>query len=88
MSDRSAALPCDVFRSPRREGTYLFVSREDGLSRVPEALLENFGEPERFLSIMLHPTRHLAQADPQRVLDAIGETGYYLQMPPGSLEPC
>ena len=73
---------CDVFRSPRREGMYLYVLRSDGLARVPDALLSVFGEPEPALSFVLEPGRKLARADATRVLEALNEQGYYLQRPP------
>ena len=73
---------CEVFRSPRREGLYLYVKREDGLSKVPEALLDRFGEPESALIFRLSADRRLAQANAADVLSALVEPGYYLQMPP------
>lgn len=73
---------CTVYRSPRREGMYLLVDRSEGLARVPEALLERFGTPQESMTLVLTPERRLARADTAEVLQAIGERGYYLQMPP------
>ena len=78
---------CEVFRSPRREGLYLYVKREDGLSKVPEALLNRFGQPESALIFRLSADRRLAQANAADVLDALVEPGYYLQMPPADDTP-
>lgn len=61
---------------------YLYVSREDGLNRVPEALLEQFGKPELALTLMLSADKSLARADAEKVLNALEEQGFYLQMPP------
>lgn len=61
---------------------YLYVDAGDDLSAVPEALLERFGRPVEALSLMLSADRPLARADAARVLAAIEEEGYYLQMPP------
>lgn len=71
-----------VFRSPREYGLYLYVDKAEGLARVPAALLERFGTPESALMLMLEPSRQLANADPSRVLEAIQDQGFYLQMPP------
>lgn len=81
---RAAAggLLCQVYRSARRAGTYLFTERGAGLSRVPPALLEHFGEAQPVLLLHLHPGRRLAQADPAVVLAALRDCGYYLQLPP------
>lgn len=79
-------LLCEVFRSPRKEGMYLFVKREEGLERVPEALLSMFGDPESALVFALEPSRKLALADTVTVLAALESEGYYVQMPPGKRE--
>lgn len=71
----------EIFRSPREEGLYLYVDRKEGLSRVPEVLLARFGKPESSMVLMLEPTRPLARANANTVLDTIREQGFYLQMP-------
>jgi uncharacterized protein YcgL (UPF0745 family) len=76
---------CEVFRSPRREGMYLYIDKQQGLESLPEALLASFGQPESVMTLVLTPQRRLARADAAAVLAAIAECGYYLQMPPSSL---
>lgn len=73
---------CQVYRSPKREQMYLYVSRQEGLERVPEALLAQFGEPEPIMLLNLDGSRKLARADAGKVVEQIREQGYYLQMPP------
>ena len=80
------ALVCEVFRSPRREGMYLYVDKAEGLARVPEALLKTFGTPRSALVLRLDAQRRLANADARAVLEALAERGFYLQVPP-SPEP-
>lgn len=77
---------CQVYRSPRKEQMYLYVSKADGLERVPEALLAQFGEPEPIMLLNLDGSRKLARADAEEVVAQIDERGYYLQMPPGAEE--
>ena len=77
---------CQVFRSPRREQMYLYVSKQDGLARVPEALLRQFGEPEPVMMLVLDGDRKLARADAAQVVSDIRDKGFYLQMPPGADE--
>lgn len=74
---------CQVFKSSRRQETYLYVAKSDGLERVPAALLADFGEPQQVLMVMLDGQRRLARADAGKVLLEIESRGYYLQMPPG-----
>jgi uncharacterized protein YcgL (UPF0745 family) len=61
---------------------YLYVDFADDLSRVPDSLLAQFGQPELALSLTLTREKRLAQAEAGAVLEAIVETGYFLQMPP------
>ena len=73
---------CEIYKSSKEEELYLFVNRNDGLARVPGLLLEKFGKPQRVTIIPLTADRKLARADAGKVLDAIREKGYYLQLPP------
>lgn len=74
-------LPCWVYRSPRKQDTYLFLAEEDGFDRVPDKLLEQFGEPVLVIELELCSRRKLACADVKKVLKHLNEHGYYLQLP-------
>ncbi len=73
---------CQIYRSRREEGMYLYVKKSEGLASVPEALLQRFGPPEPAMVLKLTPEKKLARADVTRVLEALEEPGYYLQLPP------
>lgn len=73
-----------VYRSSRTQEMYLYVDAREDLTRVPEALLQRFGQPVRALSMLLTPERNLARADAAQVLASIDESGFYLQMPPAA----
>lgn len=73
---------CAIYRSRRHPGMYLFVDKQEALSRVPEALLQRFGEAEFSMTLLLHPERPLARANAEKVLSEIAEQGFYLQLPP------
>lgn len=73
---------CTIYRSPKKEGMYLYVEKSEDLQRVPQALLQRFGVPELAMTLLIHPERKLALADAATVLDAIEAEGYFLQMPP------
>jgi uncharacterized protein YcgL (UPF0745 family) len=62
---------------------YLYVEKSEGLQRVPEALLKQFGEPEPVMLLHLDGEKKLARADADEVSTQVREQGYYLQMPPG-----
>jgi hypothetical protein len=62
---------------------YLYVDKAEGLERIPELLLRQFGEPEAVMLVHLDGKRRLARADADEVVKKIREQGFYLQMPPG-----
>ncbi len=71
-----------IYRSPKKEGTYLYVEKARGLERVPEALLNQFGKPELAMTLGLTPERKLARADASKVIEAVTDQGFFLQLPP------
>ena len=73
---------CTIYKSPKEDELYLYVQRQDGLQRVPEALLERFGKPLLVTTMVLTADKKLARADVGKVLAAMEENGFYLQMPP------
>lgn len=73
---------CDAYKTASKEETYLFVDKRTGLEQVPEALLQKFPNPELVTTFKLGPDRKMARVDASRVLQAIREQGYFLQMPP------
>jgi uncharacterized protein YcgL (UPF0745 family) len=73
---------CSIYRSSRVEDMYLYVDKKEDLARVPEDLLKTFGKPELAMTLALSPERKLARADVNKVLEAIAQKGFYLQMPP------
>lgn len=73
---------CSVYRSPRKEGTYLYIEKRDDFSKVPAALLQNFGAPQLVTVINLAKREQLAQIDINKLRTALTEQGFYLQLPP------
>jgi uncharacterized protein YcgL (UPF0745 family) len=73
---------CWIYRSTRNGETYLFLPVPDDTSRVPDGLLQILGRLELVMQLTLSPERRLARADAGDVMRALGERGYYLQMPP------
>ncbi|EWC39798.1 YcgL domain-containing protein [Stutzerimonas stutzeri] len=75
-------LICSIYKSPRKDGMYLYVEKRDALKRVPEGLLAAFGPPQLAFEMVLTPERQLAREDISKVLTNIEKQGYHLQMPP------
>ena len=72
----------EIYRSPKEEGMYLYVNKNEGLSRVPEALLQRFGKPQQAMVLVLTPEKKLARASVEKVIESLQTQGYYLQLPP------
>lgn len=73
---------CVIYKSPRREQTYLYVEKKDDFSRVPDALLQGFGKPQLAMLLPLDGRKKLVNADLEKVKEALKTQGYYLQLPP------
>jgi uncharacterized protein YcgL (UPF0745 family) len=82
MSNATGEILCTVYRSSREKEMYVFVSRAEGLGRVPQSLLDMLGTTTEVMTIRLGPARKLARAKAPEVLAAIHDKGYYLQLPP------
>lgn len=73
---------CVIYRSTKRDQTYLYVEKKDDFSRVPPELMSSFGEPRLAMLLPLDGSKKLANADLEKVKKALDEQGYYLQLPP------
>ena len=73
-------LLCSIYRSPRKQGMYLYVPRAKGVSELPEALLKLFGKPEHAMDMVLTEERKLAREDIHKVLENLQTQGFHLQM--------
>ncbi len=75
-------MQCVVYKSLRQFDYYLFVKKDDGLTRVPETLKTLLGDLHEVTELALHARRKLAQADVLEVMAQIEAQGFFLQMPP------
>ncbi|MAM58017.1 MAG: hypothetical protein CMN25_11825 [Salinicola sp.] len=78
----ASRLICEVVKSPRRDEMYLYLDKAQGMAPVPQALRERFGPPIAVMTLLLRADRPLARVDVVKVMTAIRDQGFYLQMPP------
>ena len=78
-----AILNCSVYRSSKREATYVYLADGTGFEELPAMLRTAFGTPEFVLQFELTKERRLATEDPLEVLDNLARQGFHLQLPPG-----
>lgn len=73
---------CAVYKSPKKSETYLYVLKRDDFSPVPEQLLTTFGTPTLVTMINLAKREKLAIANLDKLIIALNDQGFYLQLPP------
>ena len=73
---------CTIYKSSKKELTYLFINKRDDFSSVPEALMATFGKPQLVTVLNLGNKKKLAMADIEKVRDNLANVGFYLQLPP------
>ena len=74
-------MQCAIYKSRKKQDTYLYLTAKDDFSRIPEPLLKLIGEPIHVMDLDLSPERKLAQEDTAEVLRNLDERGWHLQMP-------
>ncbi|WP_025565485.1 YcgL domain-containing protein [Psychromonas sp. SP041] len=77
---------CAVYKSIRKPQTYIFVAKRDDFSQVPTPLLEQFGPPQLVSILNIKETTKMAMAEASRVIKAVTDSGFYLQLPPPPID--
>ncbi len=73
---------CVIYKSTKKEQTYLFVKNRDDFSDVPDTLMTAFGTPTLVTLVNLATKDKLGFADLIKVKTSLANQGYYLQMSP------
>lgn len=76
------AMPCFVYASLRKAGSYLWLAERDAFARLPESLLLLLGELRFVMEVQLDEQRKLPVEDSAQVLAHLREQGWHLQVPP------
>jgi len=73
---------CLIYRSAKKEETYVYLPIGKTLSDLPDELQNRFGEAVFVMKLEIGEDTKLARVHPAQVLSAIEEHGYFLQLPP------
>jgi len=73
---------CSIFRCSKKEGMYLYVDKKAGVDSIPDDLCRKLGDLELAMTLLISEDKKLARANAKDILQAIADTGFYLQMPP------
>ena len=76
-------MKCEVYRSNRKAGTYLFVADAEDLGNLPDDLKARLEPLEWVMAIDLAERDTLDATRPATVIDSIESRGFFLQLPPG-----
>ncbi|MHA6204982.1 YcgL domain-containing protein [Dyella soli] len=73
---------CFVYASLRKPDTYLWLSRRDDFTVMPESLALMLGELRFVLELQLSEQRRLPHEDVHHVMEHLSGQGWHLQLPP------
>ena len=73
---------CLIYRSEKKQETYLYLPLGNLFSDLPDELQKMFGEPKLVMKLEIGQTTRLAQVDAESVIKALEDPGYFLQLPP------
>ncbi|WP_221076933.1 YcgL domain-containing protein [Agarivorans aestuarii] len=73
---------CAVYKSLKKQQTYLYIEKKDDFSKVPASLIELMGAKELVMLVPKRPTKDFASVKIDAIEAAFKEQGYYLQLPP------
>jgi uncharacterized protein len=73
---------CAIYKSSKKDETYLYVPGRDDFSKVPKALMTTFGAPVFLMIMPLKEGRKLARMELSKLRNELTNKGYYLQLPP------
>lgn len=81
------AMQAYVYKSQRKQDTYVYLAVRDDFNAVPEALQATLAPFAFVLEVALTPDRRLALADVAQVRANLAERGFHLQMHPPPVAP-
>lgn len=76
---------CFIYKSLKKAELYLYLDKKDDFSALPEPLLQSVGRLEFVMELELTPERKLAKEKSEKVLAALQEKGFFVQLPPTML---
>ncbi|MGQ4660481.1 YcgL domain-containing protein [Lysobacter sp. F6437] len=76
-----------VYKSLRKDDTYVFLAARDDFTRVPEAVRAPLGRLQFVMELALTPGRTLARGDAAVVRENLALRGFHLQLPAETADP-
>lgn len=80
-TNETTELECAVYKSLKKDETYVFIPTTASLSDLPEELLKVLGQAELVMTLELTPEKKMARGTAAEVMKSIEKQGFHLQMP-------
>lgn len=74
-------MECTVYKSLKKDETYVFIPTTTALSDLPDELIKVLGQTERVITLKLTPEKKMARGTGAEVMKSIEKQGFHLQMP-------
>jgi len=71
---------CYIYRSSKKENSYLYLAKENDFSKIPDVLMTAFGKPSFAMKVLLDGKRKFAVGTSQEIENKINSDGFFLQM--------
>ena len=75
-------MQCYVYRSQKRDDTYVYLRERDAFGVLPANIAAPLGELRFVLEVALTPERKLARDDADVVRANLATNGFHIQFPP------
>jgi uncharacterized protein len=75
-------MKCFIYRSPKRNNTYVYLRERDVFAVLPPEMIGGLGTLEFVMELELTPERRLATQDVNLVMKNLADFGFHMQFPP------
>ena len=76
-----------IYRSEKKIDCYLFLQKPEEDFELPEVVKKAVGSLHFVMELDITPNTELALSEPAKILSALEEQGFYIQMPPSKPHP-
>jgi len=80
----TSPIDCEIYKSIKKEDTYLYFKKPVDLELIPSELSKSLGKLEFVMALELSSEKKLAREDVNKVIENIEQQGFHLQMPPST----
>ena len=80
-TNKTTEMECAVYKSIKKDETYVFIPATTSLSELPEELLKVLGQAEMVMTLKLTPEKKMARGTAAEVMKSVEKQGFHLQMP-------